>query len=101
MILDAAYDSYENCRVIADGGRTPVICPRTGYTVHGFNARSKMLRWHKKDPEGFEKTYHQRSLVESAFSSIKARFDSTVRAMSLPMQSLRLTLKVFCYNLVS
>ena len=88
-------------KIMADGGRTHVICPRTGYTVHRFNARARMLRWHEKDRDGFEKMYHQRSLVESAFSSIKARFDSTVRAMSLLMQSLRLTLKVFCYNLVS
>jgi len=46
-------------------------------------------------------TYHRRSLVEAVFSSIKARFGATVRAMSLQMQSLRLTLKVFCYNLVN
>jgi len=101
VILDAAYDSYANCTAIEDGGRIPVILPRGGYTVRGFNARARMLKWYKEDLDGFEKTYHRRSLVEAVFSSIKARFGGTVRAMSLQMQSLRLTLKVFCYNLVN
>jgi len=101
VILDAAYDSYANCAAIEDGGRIPVILPRGGYSVRGFNARARMLKWYKEDLDGFEKTYHRRSLVEAVFSSIKARFGATVRAMSLQMQSLRLTLKVFCYNLVN
>jgi len=45
VILDAAYDSYANCAAIREGGMIPVILPRDGYTVRGFNARASMLRW--------------------------------------------------------
>jgi len=101
VILDAAYDSYANCAATGDGGRIPVILPRGGYAVRGFNARARMLKWFREDRDGSGKTYHRRSLVEAVFSSIKERFGGTVRAMSLPMQSLRLTPRVFCYNLVN
>jgi len=37
--------------------------------------------------DGFEETYHRHNLVESAFSSIKARFGGTVRATSVSVVS--------------
>ena len=36
-----------------------------------------MLRWQEKNPEEFEDTYHQRSIVESVFSSFKCRFTAS------------------------
>jgi len=78
-----------------------VILPRGGYSVRGFNARARMLKRFREDRDGFEGTYHRRSLADAVFSSIKARFGGAVSAMSISVQSLRLTLKVFCYNPVS
>jgi len=53
VIPDAAYDSYANCTAIEDGGRIPVILPRGGYTVRGFNARARMFKWYEEDRDGF------------------------------------------------
>ena len=60
-----------------------------------------MLRWRKENPEEFERTYHRRSLVESVFSSLKARFGAVVAAKTLPLQRLQLILRSICYNLLS
>ena len=60
-----------------------------------------MIRWQEKNPEEFEKTYHQRSIVESVLSSLKCRFAAVVRAKTLPTQRLQLLLRCACYNLLS
>ena len=57
VMLDAAYDAYENCRVIRYSGRRPVIDPRKDHTLKGHNPRTEMLRWRKENPEEFERTY--------------------------------------------
>jgi len=101
VILDAAYDSYANCAATEDGGRIPAMLPRGGYSVCGFNARARMLKRFREDRDGSGGTYRRRSLVEAVFSSIRARFGGTVRAVSISMQSLRLTPRVFCYNLTN
>ena len=101
VMLDAAYDAYENYRVIRYSGRRPVIDPRKDHTLKGYNPRAEMLRWRKENPEEFERTYHRRSLVESVFSSLKARFGAVVAAKTLPLQRLQLILRSICYNLLS
>ena len=55
MMLDAAYDAYENYRVIRYSGRRPVIDPRKDHTLKGYNPRAEMLRWRKENPEEFER----------------------------------------------
>ena len=42
MMLDAAYDAYENYRVIRYSGRRPVIDPRRNHTLKGYNPRAEM-----------------------------------------------------------
>ena len=101
VMLDSAYDARANCRMIYDSGRKPVIWPRRNHTTKGFNPRAEMLRWFRRDQDGFEKVYHQRSLVESVFSSMKERFGSVVAAKTLPMQRLQVILRSICYNLIA
>ena len=101
VMLDSAYDARANCKMIYDSGRKPVIWPRKNHTAKGFNPRAEMLRWFRRDQDGFEKVYHQRSLVESVFSSMKERFGSVVAAKTLPMQRLQVILRNICYNLVA
>ena len=101
VMPDAAYDAYENYRVIRYSGKRPVIDPRKDHTLKGYNPRAEMLRWRKENPEEFERTYHRRSLVESVFSSLKARFGAVVAAKTLPLQRLQLILRSICYNLLS
>ena len=54
VMLDAAYDAYENYRMIRNSGRRPVIDPRKDHTLKGYNPRAEMLRWRKENPEKFE-----------------------------------------------
>ena len=74
---------------------------RKNHVVRGFGPRAEMLRWQEKNPEEFEDTYHQRSIVESVFSSFKCRFTAVVRAKKLSTQRLQLLLRCVCYNLLS
>ena len=101
VMLDAAYDAYENYRVIRDSGRRPVIDPHKDHTLKGYNPRAEMLRWRQENPEKFERTYHRRSLVESVLPSLKARFGAVVVAKTLPLRRLQLILRSICYNLLS
>ena len=58
-------------------------------------------RWQEKNSEEFEETYHQRSIVESVFSSFKCRFTVVILAKTLPTQRLQLLLRCVCYNMLS
>ena len=62
------------------------VCTRKNHVVKGFSPRAEVLRWQEKNPEEFEDTYHQRSIVESVFSSFKCRFTAVVRAKNLATQ---------------
>ena len=63
--------------MIRDTDRRPVICTRKNRVVKGFGPRAETLRWQEKNSEEFEDTYHQRSIVESVFSSFKCRFTAS------------------------
>ena len=101
VLLDAAYLAKENCTAIAGSGRRPVICPKSNSVPRGFGPMGKMLRWHRDDPDGFKKAYHERSMVECAFSVIKERFGAVASAKSAVMRELQLTLRCICYNLIA
>ncbi len=58
-----------------------------------------MIRWQEGSPEELERTYRQRGMVESAFSSFRCRFAAAVRAKTLLAQRLQLLLRCVCYNL--
>ncbi len=45
MLADAQYGGVENCQVVQDSGRRPVIEPRSDYTIEGEDARAQMLRF--------------------------------------------------------
>ncbi|MDE0526627.1 MAG: transposase [Thaumarchaeota archaeon] len=101
IILDAAYLCKANCRMIARSGRSPVICPKSNSRAKGLHPMGRMLRWYESDRDGFDRAYHQRSLVETAFSVIKERFGAVARAKTFRMRQLQLALKCVCYNLVA
>ena len=82
-MLDAGYDAHENYRMIRSTSRRTVICTRKNRVVNGFGPRAEMPRWQEKNPEESEDTYHQHSIVESTFSSLKCRFTAVVRAKKL------------------
>ena len=87
--------------MIRYSGRRPVIDLRRDHALKCYNPRAEMPRWGQENPEEFERTYRRRSLAESVFSSLKARFGAVVAAKTLPLQRLQLILRSICYNLLS
>ncbi len=71
VMLDAAYLSRNICTLIEKIGQIPVIMPRKGVRVRGFDAMGKMLRWHRDNPDEFRSTYHKRSNVTICAQEIK------------------------------
>ena len=100
VTLDPAYLSKQNCHMIEEKGRMPFIRPKKNSVAKGYGSMAKMLRYCKENPDEFYDKYHQRSLVENAFSVIKERFGNVIRAKTELMRQLNLTLKCICYNLV-
>ena len=100
VIADAMYGGKKNCNAIRDSGRTPIIEPKSGYKIKGFGARAEMLRFFEEHPRTFYKILRLRNNVESAFSSIKARFNGMVRALKEHTQTVELLSKCICYNLI-
>ena len=62
VLGDAAYGSVKNCNVIRGSGRRPIINPKTGYVIKGYNARSVMLRFFEEYPGTFYKIYESTTI---------------------------------------
>ena len=88
VMLDAGYGAIKNYKMIFDVGRKPVICTHRNHVARGSGPRAGMIRWQEKNPQEFEMTCHQRSIVESVFSSFKFRLTAVVHAKALPTQRL-------------
>ena len=43
-MLNAAYNVYENYRMIRNSGRRPAIDPRKDHTLKGYNPRAEVPR---------------------------------------------------------
>lgn len=96
---DMAYLSYKNLDVIAEVGARPFIPFKKDSTDGGSEQWRKLwhLFWYKR--QDFEKHYHQRSNVESAFSMIKRKFDGALRSKTYTAQVNEVLCKVLCHNL--
>jgi transposase len=97
VVADRGYDSESLMQFIKEELKAePVIRLKWGETpVERTRGETrKQLRQHFPT-----QTYHQRSLVETANSSIKRRFDSVVRAKKYHTQKLDTLLKVPTHNL--
>ena len=90
VLADARYGGMENCQAVQDSGRRPIIEPKSGYEIHGFNAKAEMLRFLEKHLGTFHKLLRKRNNVESVFSSMKERFGGVVRAVKTNAQTIEL-----------
>ncbi len=99
VVADAAYGGVKNCNAIRDSGRRTVIDSKSNAVIKGFNARAEMLRFREEHPGTFHRILRLRNNVESAFSSMKARFGGVVRALREKTQSVELLTMIVCYNM--
>ncbi len=100
-LADKAYSSRENCTVVHERGGEPYIKFKENATgkAKGSPAWKISFRKYKSDEDAWNEVYHQRSRVESVFSSIKKRWHSHIASRTTWMQRKELALKVFAYNL--
>ncbi len=98
---DAGYLSRKACNLVSKQHGIPFFWPKSNSTAksRGSYAWSDMITMFKSNLEIFKKHYHQRSKVESVFSSIKNYFGSTVFSRCIEGQLNELLFKVLAYNL--
>ena len=99
VLADSAYANRLNAKAIADTNRTPIMMPKKNSVIKGFGAYAMMLRSREEHTRTFYKKLAQRNNVESAFSAIKRRFDSFVRAIKKPNRAIELVSMAICYNM--
>ena len=93
VILDATYPARANCDVIARSGRDPVICPKKNSRPKGYHAMGTMLKWHRDDPEGFDKAYPSAARPGPRSPSPERGSARSRAQRPLAMRKLRLVLK--------
>ena len=99
FVADKAYDSERNLQVLKEMGIKPIIPLRLCGPSVKTRCRKKMLREWASNPH-MERQYHQRSLIESFFSSLKRRFGSQVHSRLWYLQRREAMLKVMVYSIV-
>jgi transposase len=100
LSADKAYLSNENLVAIEAARAVPYIPFKSNSRGTGRTDAWRRL-WHMFEARNdeFLTHYHQRSNVESAFSMVKRKFGSSVRAKVLPAQINEVLLKCLCHNL--
>ncbi len=98
---DAGYLSRKACNLVTKQHGIPFFWPKSNSTAksRGSYAWSDMITMFKNNLEFFKKHYHQRSKVESVFSSIKNYFGSTVLSRRIEGQLNELLFKVLAYDI--
>lgn len=100
LSADKAYLSNENLVAIETAHAVPYITFKSNSKGTGESDAWRRL-WHMFEARNdeFLAHYHRRSNVESAFSMVKRKFGSSVRAKLLPAQINEVLLKCLCHNL--
>jgi transposase len=102
VYADSGYLSDNNCWAIELREGTPFICPKkntTGKTSKG-RAFTEMIERYKENKQKWLKKYHQRSNIESVFSSLKRRLGGFVTSIKRNIQHIEIALKIIVYNLM-
>ena len=100
VMADSAYSSYANYGQVVRKGGEPFLRFKAHHTGSTRCPRpwKNSFRKFMADPEGWMATYHQRSIVEAVFSSIKRTWGSTIRSRKYWNQRRELALKVLAYD---
>lgn len=111
VYADAGYLSSNNAQAIAARGATPFIKPRSNTrgrpkprekdkpaerTSEPF--RTMIDRYHQ-DKASWMRAYAKRNSIESTWSSVKRRFNSSVTALSSRMRRVEAALKLLVWNI--
>jgi transposase len=104
VVADKGYLSYANYRLAGDLGME-VYIPFKSSSMSRRKTHGSPSAWRKAyhlfhaDREGFDRNYHRRSNVESAFSALKRKFGENVRSRNPIAQVNEILCKLIAYNL--
>jgi hypothetical protein len=98
VIADKGYDTEKNLLYLRSRNIHAVIPVRTGHnSPRRTKLRKRMKRWFERNPVADE-VYHERSKVESVFSSLKRKFGDVLHSRSTLLRKKELKLRFFVYN---
>lgn len=99
---DKAYSSRKNLRAVDVVGGTAFIPFKQSSTGigHGFDPLwNRMYCYYQFNRDAFLAHYHKRSLSETTFSMMKAKFGASVRSKTPTAQVNEVLCKVLCHNI--
>lgn len=97
---DKAYLSRKNLAAAEKVGAVPFIPFKSNtFPVTGDSAWARAYEYFMFNRERFLEHYHRRSLSETTFSMIKAKFGDSVRSKSKTGQVNEVLCKVLCHNI--
>ena len=101
VCADKGYLSRKNMQIVARHGAMPFIPFKNKSIGKALGAPMwhQMYRFFQKHHDEFMKHYHQRSNVESVFSSIKRKFGSYLRTRNLIACSNEILCKCLVHNI--
>jgi len=98
VIADKGYDAEKNLRYLRGRDIQAVIPVKTGHSSPSrTKLRKRMRKWFECNPVAYE-IYHERSKVESVFSSLKRKFGDVIHSRSTLLGKKELKLRFFVYN---
>jgi len=99
VCADKGYDSFRNHMVIMKTLKAKSLIKIKEYSVNKRIPRAGRKYREKAIREFDETLYHQRSKVESIFSSIKRKYGSCLKARTFYAQKKEVILKLIAYNI--
>ena len=99
--LDSAYLARKICDAISDKGMVPRIRPKSNTVCKnwGSQAWGDMTRTHRDELARLMDKYHQRSIIEAVFGTIKRIYGKYLRSRRRARQSREIAIRVICYNI--
>jgi hypothetical protein len=98
VIADKGYDTERNLRYLRSRNIQAAIPVRTGHnSPRRTKLRKRMKKWFERNPVA-DDIYHERSKVESVFSSVKRRFGEVLYSRSTMLMKKELKLRFLVYN---
>lgn len=102
LSADKAYSSSWNLQMAMDKEITPYIPFKSNTNIHLGGHRpawNSIYKYFKNNESMFMRHYHQRSKVETAFSMVKKRLGSTVKAKTEDSQKNELLCRFLVHNI--
>ncbi len=102
IIGDKAYSALKNMLLAWENRSLPLFpfkCNARAVHETRDPLWTRLYHFYSLNAEWFERSYHQRSNVESTFSMIKGRFDDYVLGRLKPAMMNEVLCKVICHNL--